>query len=684
MKMKYLFSLIGIFVLTIFLIIECSMYEGPEEIEGNLSLTIILSPEQGFSIETYGKAQTPREIEAEDQVHVRISQEGYTMWEDDLTLEDSTFRASITLDAGTGYFAQVFYYMDSILAYTGEKSDITIIAGETTKDTVSLYPTAPQSPTDLIASAMSAYQVDLNWTDNAVNEDGFVIERRESYGGLFTEIDSVGFNVVSYQDTTVSENSEYIYRTYAFNSADNSLPSNQDTVSTIATAPDAPSDLLAIAVSPSQVNLFWNDNSDNEIGFKIERKIGPGGTFSEIGSVGEDVESYPDVGLSENVTYIYRICAFNNIDNSAYSNEASATTQISLSAPTNMQAAVVSISQIDLSWDDNSSNEDGFKIERKIGTGGAFSEIGTVGEDVESYPDVGLNENTTYYYRVCGYNNYGNSGYSNEAEARTDISAPAAPTNLQALAVSGSQIYLSWTDNADNETGFQIERKIEGVDTFAVIDSVGAGTGVINYEDTGLVENTTYYYQVCAYNITDNSDYSNIDSAATNAAIPDAPSDLQALAVSSSQIYLSWTDNANNETGFQIERRIEGVDTFTVIDSVEAGIGVIIYEDTSLVESTTYYYRISAFNSSGTSPYSNEADATTFATIPDPPSDLYTIVVSESQIILMWDDNSFNEEGFRIERKEGAGGAFSEIAILGMEVESYQDTTVDENTTYYL
>ena len=333
---------------------------------------------------------------------------------------------------------------------------------------------------------------------------------------------------------------------------------------------------------------------------------------------------------------------------------------------------------------DVEKDEDGFVIERKTASGGAFSAIDTVSTDVKDYQDSGLIEETTYYYRVCAYNDYGNSGYSNEAEARTNISAPAAPTSLQALAVSGSQIYLSWTDNADNEAGFQIERKIEGVDTFAVIDSLGAGTGVINYEDMGLVENLTYYYQVCAYNITDNSDYSNIDSAATNAAIPDAPSDLQALAVSSSQIYLSWTDNANNETGFQIERRIEGVDTFTVIDSVEAGIGVIIYEDTSLVESTTYYYRISAFNSSGTSPYSNEANAATFATIPDPPSDLHTIMVSESQIILMWDDNSFNEEGFRIERKEGAGGAFSEIAILGMEVESYQDTTVDENTTYYL
>ncbi|MDQ7054057.1 MAG: fibronectin type III domain-containing protein [candidate division KSB1 bacterium] len=72
--------------------------------------------------------------------------------------------------------------------------------------------------------------------------------------------------------------------------------------------------------------------------------------------------------MNPNSTYTYRVRAFNADGNSGYSNEASATTQSQPNppaAPSNLTATAVSTSQIDLSWTDNSNNEDGFKIERK-------------------------------------------------------------------------------------------------------------------------------------------------------------------------------------------------------------------------------------------------------------------------------------------------------------------------------
>ncbi len=93
-------------------------------------------------------------------------------------------------------------------------------------------------------------------------------------------------------------------------------------------------------------------------------------------------------------------------------------------------------------------------------------------------------------------------------------SAPAAPTNLTASSVSRSQINLTWTDNAGNETGFRIERcKGSTCTNFTLIATVGAN--IKTYANTGLTKNTTYRYRVYAYNTSGNSGYSNIASATT-------------------------------------------------------------------------------------------------------------------------------------------------------------------------
>jgi hypothetical protein len=93
---------------------------------------------------------------------------------------------------------------------------------------------------------------------------------------------------------------------------------------TPAPVPAAPSNLTANAVSSSQINLAWSDNSGNETGFKIERCQGNNcNNFAEIAQVGANVTSFPDTGLSRNKVYRYRVRAFNGNGNSAYSNIAS-------------------------------------------------------------------------------------------------------------------------------------------------------------------------------------------------------------------------------------------------------------------------------------------------------------------------------------------------------------------------
>ncbi|MDI6791402.1 MAG: DUF2341 domain-containing protein [bacterium] len=368
------------------------------------------------------------------------------------------------------------------------------------------------------------------------------------------------------------------------------------------TAPVAPSNLDAQAVSGSRIDLFWTDNSGNEVGFKIERKTGAGGTYTQIATVGADVTSYSNTGLDPNTTYCYRVRAYNAVSDSGYSNEDCATTpNTAPDAPTNLNAQAFSSRQIDLSWADNSNNETGFKIERKTGAGGTFSQITTVGANVTSYSNTGLDPNTTYCYRVRAYNAVGGSGYSNENCAATPDVAPNAPANLDALIVSDTQIDLIWTDNSNNETGFKIERKTGTGGIFSQIATVGAD--VTSYSNTGLDTGTTYCYRARAYNAVGNSGYSNEDCAATPGIIPNAPSNLYAQAVSGTQIDLVWADNSDNETGFKIERKTGTGGIFSQIATV--GANVTSYSNT-VAPATTYCYRVRVYNAGGDSDYSNE------------------------------------------------------------------------------
>jgi predicted secreted protein len=191
-----------------------------------------------------------------------------------------------------------------------------------------------------------------------------------------------------------------------------------------ATVPGAPTGLTATAVSSSQINLAWTDKASNEDGFKIERCTGAGCTnFAQIATVAANVTSYSNTGLAASTSYSYRVRAYNTIDNSAYTNTASAVTQAAPAvpnAPSNLAATAASRSQINLTWTDNSTNETGFKIERCKGSSCTnFAQIATVGANVTSYSNTGLSANTTYRYRVRAYNAAGNSAYSNIAAATT-------------------------------------------------------------------------------------------------------------------------------------------------------------------------------------------------------------------------------------------------------------------------
>ena len=189
---------------------------------------------------------------------------------------------------------------------------------------------------------------------------------------------------------------------------------------------------------------------------------------------------------------------------------------------------------------------------------------------------------------------------------RLSPALPVAPVQLAVRSISGSAITLTFTDRADDEDGFSIERRV-GTGPFSEHMRIGPGRGIIQFTDNSVSPGNTYSYQVRAFNEAGFSAYSNIATAVVPP-VPAAPSDLSARAVSNRIVDLTWRDNSTNEDGFRAYRRRAGEVSFTLLATTSRN--VTSYRDGLAAPNTSYDYQVRAFNISGASD-SNVAFVTT-------------------------------------------------------------------------
>ncbi|MCE7065985.1 fibronectin type III domain-containing protein [Dyadobacter sp. CY326] len=248
------------------------------------------------------------------------------------------------------------------------------------------------------------------------------------------------------------------------------------------------------------------------------------------------------------------------------------------------------------------------------------------------------------------------------------VVVPKAPAALTATAVSATQINLTWTDNATNETGFELERSLDGL-KFVKIADVAAN--VKTFQNTGLAASTKYWFRILAKNTAAKSAYSNIASATTLLLAPVAPENLTATAVSISQINLTWADASNNESGFQLERSLDGK-TFSKIADLAAN--AVTFQNTGLAPATDYFYRIRAINAAGNSPYSDIVSAKTQnIPVPDRPENFTAVPIAPDLVQLRWSPVSANTKEVIIERSAG-DNQYVQIGKVAANVLQFQDT----------
>ena len=360
-------------------------------------------------------------------------------------------------------------------------------------------------------------------------------------------------NQTTFSNTSLTAATSYSYRVRAEDTAtptpNLSGYSNLSSATTQAppdtTPPTDPTNLLASAVSSSQINLSWTASTDTGGVnlYRIERCSGAScANFSEIATVPGNQTTFSNTSLTAATSYSYRVRAEDTAtptpNLSGYSNLSSATTQAPPDTtpptdPTNLLASAVSSSQINLSW--TASTDTGgvnlYRIERCSGASCAnFSEIATVPGNQTTFSNTSLTAATSYSYRVRAEDTAtptpNLSGYSNLSSATTqappDTTPPTDPTNLLASAVSSSQINLSWT--ASTDTGgvnlYRIER-CSGASCANFSEIATVPGNQTTFSNTSLTAATSYSYRVRAEDTatpTPNlSGYSNLSSATTQA-----------------------------------------------------------------------------------------------------------------------------------------------------------------------
>ena len=256
--------------------------------------------------------------------------------------------------------------------------------------------------------------------------------------------------------------------------------------------------------------------------------------------------------------------------------------------------------------------------------------------------------------------------------------APLAPTNLLGTA-SISQVALSWTASAGAATYNVYRGTSPGAESAS---PVATGVTSASYTDSGLANGTTYYYTVTAVNSSGTSGYSNEASATptTTGGVPPAPTGLSATP-GNGQVVLSWTASAGASSYNIFRGNSAGGESSVASPS---GVTTTSYTVTGLANGKTYYFRISAVNSSGSSGYSNEASTAPSSTpLPSAPTGL-TATPGNAQVSLHWTGGS-GATSYNVYRGTTAGGESTMPVASGITELGYIDvgTGLVNGTTYY-
>ncbi len=391
-------------------------------------------------------------------------------------------------------------------------------------------------------------------------------------------------------------------------------------------APAAPSNIRAQVAGAGTVRVSWVDNSDDEVGFEVwKQRLGQPLTNDDRTLVNADEQSV-EIDDLEAGYHFFWVYSYIGTDRSLRTSYVDVVVPgAEPAAPSDVNVLAIGSLAI-VTWSDNSEDETGFEVQSL--RGGELWYRDEVAANRRFAVVWGLEPGVPHVFRVSAYGGGGLSLSDDVVVVPEELEGPERPSNLRATVTDGTSVRLTWTDNSDDEVGFDVRAAVWGWSEFFAVE---ADTEAI--EIPALARGGRYFFNVIAVDAVGRTASSDtlVLTLGVSGRGPRGPRRLRAMPVDATSVRLAWEDDSTDETGFEIQVREFGERWGRVALVGPNEESVLL---TRLTPGSVDDYRVFAFNDTGFSGSSN----TVTVKLPGgvPPAELTAAPAGDSAIELKW------------------------------------------------
>ena len=523
-------------------------------------------------------------------------------------------------------------------------------------------PAIPAAPRVTIGNSSDSGKPKLTWAavDGAAKYEIYRSTQQSTGYSLLGTTTST-----SYVNTGAAVGKTYYYRVKAVNSAGTSAYSNIVSGRAKAAIPAAPRVTIGNSSASGKPQLTWAA-VDGAAKYEIYRSTQQSTGFTLLGTTTST--SYVNTGAAVGKTYYYKVRAL-NVDGAAgaYSSTVSGAAKAVAPAAPTVTMTYSDGGKPKLTWS-AVSGATSYRVYRSESRGTGYSLLGTTTST--SYVNTGAAVGKTYYYRVKAVNSAGTSAYSNIVSGRAKAAIPAAPRVTIGNSSASGKPQLTWAA-VDGAAKYEIYRSTQQSTGFTLLGT----TTSTSYVNTGAAVGKTYYYKVRALNVDGAAGaYSSTVSGAAKAVAPAAPT-----------VTMTYSDGGKPKLTWSA---VSGATSYRVYRSESRGTGYSLlgtttstsYVNTGAAVGKTYYYRVKAVNSAGTSAYSNIVSGTARTPAPAAPVLKGGTSSASGKPQLTWAAVD-GAAKYDVYRSNSADGTFSKVGST--DKTTYVNTGAVKGVTYF-